>query len=94
MAPNGHADPIERCPLLEPKRKTWQTVEMTRLTRTGHSVNEGPSGRSFDVPQRARAGLPDHVRRAAKGKACGPPRAAFDKGRAFHKFEDREGAWH
>jgi hypothetical protein len=22
LAPNGHADPVERCPLLGPKRKT------------------------------------------------------------------------
>jgi hypothetical protein len=39
MAPNGHADPIERCPLLGPKRKTSARSEyFAFLTLLGQSA--------------------------------------------------------
>jgi hypothetical protein len=31
MALNGHADLIERCPLLGPKRKTYARIEVFRV---------------------------------------------------------------
>ena len=31
VAPNGHADPVERCPLLGPKRKTYCSQRVFRL---------------------------------------------------------------
>jgi hypothetical protein len=46
---------------------------LTAHTRSGHSVDEGPPGRSLmsePPPQGARGGLPDHVRRAAKIRLC------------------------
>src|SRR5258706_5986752 len=41
--PNGHADPIERCPLLGPKRKTSARIELFRLSRLPKS-DIGSSG--------------------------------------------------
>jgi hypothetical protein len=40
MAPNGHADPIERCPLLGPKQKTSARSEYFSF------LTQGGSGRA------------------------------------------------
>jgi hypothetical protein len=57
MAPNGHADPIERCPLLGEQRKT--------STRSEHFADSDiGSGAQIGIVTLPRASITAHVRLA------------------------------